>query len=196
MQIVLATTNLHKIREIKDILKSIKDLDILTLAQFPDYTPSEETGSSYEEIAIQKAVDAAKALNCLVLAEDSGISVAVLNNIPGIRSKRYAGEDATDSENRKKLLNALTSFSEEERSATMTCAMALASPQGLIKCVTGICEGLIATEERGRNGFGYDPLFLKLEYEKTFAELDESTKNRISHRRKALERMLITLQSL
>lgn len=196
MQIVIATTNLHKIREIKEMLKSIKDLDILTLAQFPDYVPSEETGSSFEEIAIQKAVEAAKKLNCLVLAEDSGISVAALNGKPGIRSKRYASETATDSENRKKLLEALSSYSGDERSATMTCAMALARPEGLIKCVTGISEGTIATEERGRNGFGYDSLFLKLEYEKTFAELDDSTKNRISHRRKALERMLITLQSL
>ncbi len=196
MQIILATTNLHKIREIKDILKSIPNLDILTLAQFPHYSPLEETGKTFEEIVIQKATHAAKQLNGLVLADDSGISVAALKNAPGVRSRRYAGDNATDSENRKKLLSALSAFSGDERVATMTCSVALASPEGLIKCVTGFCEGTIATEERGRNGFGYDPLFIKLEYEKTFAELDESTKNRISHRRKAFERMLNTLASL
>lgn len=195
MKIVLATTNLHKIRELKEMLKSMKDLDILTLSQFPNYTPAEETGKTFEEIAIQKAVDAAKVLDSLVLAEDSGIIAYAING-PGVRSKRYAGENATDSENRKKLLKELSSFSGDERGGAMTCAMALANPKGLIKCVTGTCEGTIANEERGRSGFGYDSLFCKLEYgDKTFAELDESTKNRISHRRKAFEKMLITLQS-
>lgn len=196
MQIILATTNLHKIREIKDILKSVPNLDLLTLAQFPTYSPLEEVGTSFEEIVIQKATHAAKQLNGLVLADDSGISVAALNNAPGIRSKRFAGKNATDSENRKKLLSELSNVTGEDRSATLTCCIALARPEGLIKCVTGFCEGTIAKEERGRNGFGYDPLFIKLEYEKTFAELDESTKNRISHRRKAFERMLNTLASL
>jgi XTP/dITP diphosphohydrolase len=196
MQLILATTNLHKIREIKDILKSIPNLDLLTLAQFPNYTPLEETGTTFEEIVIQKATHAAKQLNGLVLADDSGISVASLKNAPGVRSKRFAGEHATDSENRRKLLADLSSFSGDERVATITCSIALASPEGLIKCVTGFCEGSIATEERGRNGFGYDPIFIKLEYEKTFAELDESTKNRISHRRKAFERMIHTLEAL
>ena len=116
--------------------------------------------------------------------------------IPVVKSRRYAGPDATDLENRQKLLQAMENLKDQERTAYFECCLALASPTGLKKCVEGICEGYIIQEPRGRHGFGYDPLFIKNDYEKTFAELDDAVKNRISHRRKAFERLLTFLETL
>lgn len=196
MEIVLATHNVHKIREFREMLKHLKQCDLLSLYNFPDYSAPEETGSTFEENASQKALHAAKALNKFVIADDSGIVVPALNGDPGVRSRRYAGDDATDAENRKKLLEALTGKSELQRAAFFECCLVLASPEGIQKSVRGICEGYIIENERGRNGFGYDPIFVKHDYDKTFAELDESTKNRISHRHKAVEKMLFSIESL
>jgi XTP/dITP diphosphohydrolase len=196
MELVLATTNLHKIREFRDMLKSYKHLDVLSLLNFPTYTPPPEKAQSFKENAILKAQDAAKVLQKIVLADDSGLVVPSLGGEPGVISKRYAGEEATDAENRQKLLKALEEKMEPERSAYFECCLAIATPQGLLKSVNGTCEGMIIKEERGRNGFGYDPLFVKNDYDKTFAELNEETKNRISHRRKALEKLITVLESL
>ncbi len=196
MQIVLATKNLNKLREYRSMLKSMTSLDLLSLSQFPDYNAEDETGADFEEIAKNKALHAAKSLNRIVLADDSGLSVPALKGAPGIFSRRYAGLTASDAENRRKLLEEMRALEHEQRSAFMTCALALASPEGIIKVVSATCEGYIALEESGRNGFGYDPLFTKLDYNKTFAELDERTKDRISHRRKALDKLLLTLESL
>lgn len=196
MELILATGNLHKVREFRDLLKKLKSLDLLSLTHFPDYSAPEESGNTFEEIASQKALHAAQALGRLVLADDSGLSVSFLQNAPGIFSKRYAGPNATDSENRKKLLQEMQHLKDDLRSATLTCSLALASPEGIIAVATGKCEGMIAMEERGNNGFGYDPLFIKLDYDKTFAELGESIKNRVSHRRKAIERILPILENL
>jgi len=197
MEIVLATKNVHKIREFKDMLKRYPHLELVTLHQFPYYHPPEETGSTFKENATSKAEHAAKALNRWVLADDSGLVVSALKGQPGIFSSRYAGADATDVENRQKLLKDMAHLtSPEERSAYYECCLVIASPQSIKKCVTGTCEGHLLTEERGRNGFGYDSLFVKHDYEKTFAEVDESTKNRISHRCKAFERLSTFLETL
>ncbi len=196
MQIVLATHNLHKIREFREMLKPLKGFDVLSLTQFPNYNLPEETGKTFEDNAVLKAVDAAKALNAWVIADDSGLVVPALKGAPGVFSARYAGLDATDSENRKKLLEAMEKLNGEQRHAYFECVLALASPEGLKKCVSGKVEGEIASFERGRNGFGYDPLFIKHGYDKTFAELTEDIKNKISHRRKALERLLPILEEL
>lgn len=196
MEIVLASTNLHKIRELREMLKHLTHLELLSLHSFPQMNDVEETGSSFQENAILKAEITAKQLNKWVLADDSGLVVPALNGEPGIYSRRYAGLTATDAENRQKLLNSMQGLSEFERSAYYECCLALASPEGLKKCVTGICEGYILTKERGRHGFGYDALFIKYDYEKTFAELDETTKNRVSHRRKAFERLVNFLEAL
>lgn len=196
MEIILATWNLHKIREIKDMLKPLKHIDLITLHAFPTYIPPEETGKTFKENAILKAEHAAKHLNKYAIADDSGLVVQGLQGEPGVYSSRYAGLDATDAGNRKKLLEHMQNFkSSDDRSAYFECTLALASPTGLVKSVTGICEGHIINEERGRNGFGYDSLFVKNDYEKTFAEIDEVTKNRISHRRKAIERLLTLLET-
>lgn len=194
MEIVIASQNIHKIREFRSLLKSLKNLEILSLLDFPEYTPEEEIGETFEEIASKKALHAAQALHRWVIADDSGLVVTSLGGRPGIFSARYA---PTDKEKRTKLLQELTPFSDiQDRHAYFECSIAIASPEELKKAVTAVSEGTIAFEERGSHGFGYDPLFIKHEYSKTFAELDEDVKNRISHRRKALDKILPFLESL
>jgi XTP/dITP diphosphohydrolase len=196
MEIVLASVNLHKIREFRDMFKSLTYIELISLHQFNHYFPPEEVGQTFKENAILKAEHAAKYLNKWVLADDSGLIVPALQGEPGVKSKRYAGLEATDMENRTKLLQAMENLTAQERTAYFECCLALASPDGLKKCVEGICEGYIIKESRGRNGFGYDSLFIKNDYEKTFGELDEAVKNRISHRRKAFERLQNFLETL
>jgi XTP/dITP diphosphohydrolase len=196
MEIVLASKNVHKIREMRAILKNAAQLDLFSLLDFPHYQPDAETGTTFEENAIHKALHAAQALQRWVLADDSGLVVPALGGAPGVYSARYSGEGATDKENRSKLLHEMSHLNDPQRQGYFECCMALASPEGLKRCVKGICEGTITTEERGNRGFGYDPLFIKYEYSKTFAELEEDIKNCISHRRKALDKILIMLESL
>lgn len=193
MKLLIATANLHKIREIRELLLPLKGIEIFSLKQFPNYTPPLEEGKTFAENAILKAEHAAKALQMVALSDDSGLVVPALEGAPGILSKRYAGEEATDSENRKKLLKAMSHLQESNRNAYYECSLALASPAMLIKSVTATCEGAILFQERGRHGFGYDPLFVKLDYDKSFGELDETTKNRVSHRRKAFDKLLPSL---
>ncbi len=196
MKIILATHNIHKIREYRAMLKEIPNLDVLSLLDFPNYSLPPETESTFEGNAALKALDAAKALNCWVIADDSGLVVPALGGAPGIYSARYAGEHANDAQNRKKLLDEMRSLQNSKRQAHYICNITLASPQGIKKQVEGICEGTITECEMGSNGFGYDPIFIKHEYGKTFAQLEESVKNRVSHRRKALDKLLITLESI
>ena len=117
-------------------------------------------------------------------------SVPSLGGLPGILSRRYAGEDATDTENRQKLLKAMQHLQDDKRSAYFECALVVASPEEIKKSVTGTCEGVLLSEEKGSRGFGYDPLFVKYDYDKSFGELDETIKNRVSHRRKAFEKLM------
>jgi XTP/dITP diphosphohydrolase len=198
MELVIASTNIHKIRELREMLKGIKgfNLDVLTLHHFPQYAPLPEDGPSLQDICKIKAEHAAKTLDKWVLADDSALFVPALGNVPGIHSKRYAGEDATDMENRQKLLKAMLGLVDEKRHAYCECCLAIASPEGIKKIATGTCEGFLLTEEKGRGGFGYDPLFVKHEYDKTFSEIEEGTKNRISHRRKAFEKLIPLLETL
>jgi XTP/dITP diphosphohydrolase len=196
MEIVIASNNLHKVREFREMLKPLKNLDVLSLVDFPEYQLPEETGKSFEENAIIKAAHAASTLNKWVLADDSGLVVPSLGGKPGVFSQRYAGEDATDAENRQKLLKEMSHLEEENRQAYFECCLVLANPQGVVKKTTGTVEGRIGVKEAGRNGFGYDPIFIKNDYTKTFAQLDEATKNKISHRRKAFEKMVAKLESL
>ena len=195
-ELVIASTNIHKIREFRAMLKSFPRFDLLSLSDFPQYVPPEETGQSFEENAILKAVHAAKTLHRCVIADDSGLVVPALNGAPGVYSARYAGKDATDLDNRKKLLEQMKHLLEEDRNAYYECCIAVASPTGLKKCTRGTCEGFLLPQERGGSGFGYDPLFVKYGYNKSFAELEESTKNRISHRRKSLDKILLSIESL
>lgn len=196
MQIVIASTNLGKIREFREMFRALPQVDLLSLRNFPDYVAPPEEGDSFEQIAAEKAEHAALALNKWVIADDSGLVVPSLGGAPGIYSRRYAGPEASDAENRKKLLSTMAGMADIQRYAHFVCALALSSPTGLYKVFTGLCEGVILTEERGSHGFGYDSLFLKHDYDKTFAELEEAVKNRVSHRRKAFEKLAIALESL
>lgn len=151
---------------------------------------------TFEENAILKATHAASALNRWVIADDSGLVVPALGGAPGIYSRRYAGENATDKENRQKLLLAMRDLNDTSRQAYFECWIALASPEGIKKTSKGVSEGTIIEKERGSFGFGYDSIFVKHEYGKTFAELEDDTKNRISHRRKALDKILPVLETI
>ena len=195
--LVIATNNIHKIREIKAILHElIPQVDLLSLKDFPHYTPPQETGNSFEENSILKAVHAAKELNHYTLSDDSGLIVPALSGEPGIFSARYAGENSSDADNRKKLLDKLKSIKEKDRFAYFECCVCVAGPEGLLKSACASCEGIILQQERGGGGFGYDPIFLKHDYNKTFSELSENVKNQISHRRKALNKIIHFLESL
>lgn len=196
MKLVIASTNVHKIREYRSMLKQLPGLDLFSLLDYPEYTPPAEMGNSFEENAIAKAEHAAKAFGTWALADDSGLVVPALDGAPGIHSARYAGPIASDRENRRKLLQEMRNLTDPERQAYFECCIVLASPEGVTKSVRGCCEGFIMHEERGRYGFGYDPVFVKHEYRKTFAELDEEIKNRISHRRKAIDKILLYLEAL
>ncbi|ADI37456.1 Nucleoside-triphosphatase [Waddlia chondrophila 2032/99] len=195
MELILATHNLHKIREFRQILKEVKGLDLISLRNFPDYQLPEETGKTFQENADLKALHAAKMLKAIVLADDSGLVVPALQGAPGIYSARYASSDATDKENREKLMQEMEKFEDLDRSAYYECCITIAGPEGILKTAKATCEGLIGEQEKGRNGFGYDPIFIKHDYDKTFAELEEQTKNRISHRRKALDKILAFLEA-
>lgn len=196
MELVLATHNLHKIREIREMLKEIKGIDVISLRNFPDYQLPEETGKTFAENALLKAEHAAKHLNKTVLADDSGLVVPSISGQPGVYSARFSGKDATDVENRQKLLEEMQSLDGLDRSAYFECCLILISPERLTKSVSAKCEGTIGLVEKGSHGFGYDPVFIKHDYDKTFAELDEQTKNRISHRRKAFDKLIPSIESL
>ena len=195
MDLLIATTNGHKIREIRSFLKSFPQLELYSLLDFSEYIQPEENGKSFEQNASIKAKDAAKKFKKWTLADDSGLVVPALGGAPGIYSARYAGKGASDKENRKKLLQEMAGLDGIGRSAYFECCIALISPSGEEKTFSGTCEGTITLSERGGNGFGYDPLFLKHDYNQTFAEMEESLKNQISHRAKALQKLKNVLDS-
>lgn len=195
MELVIGTTNRHKYREIRSLLSHLH-LEIFSLLDFPEYCAAEERGATFEENAIAKATHAAAALGKWVIADDSGLVVPALKGKPGIFSRRYAGEGATDLENRRKLLKEMGHLREESRDAYYECALALSAPEGLRKSVIATCEGRISEEERGRHGFGYDPIFIKHGYHQTFGQLDEMVKNQVSHRAKAYQKLLPFLELL
>ncbi|MBI3397919.1 MAG: XTP/dITP diphosphatase [Deltaproteobacteria bacterium] len=188
MKIVLATRNKGKAREIKEILKDLK-LEILTLDDFPEISTPTEDGKSFHENSLKKARFIAGQLNMPALADDSGLEVEILNRQPGIYSARYAGENATDEENNRKLLAELKGIPLEKRKACYRCVIAIVLPSGIEETVEGGCCGIIALETKGAGGFGYDPLFYFPQYKKTMAELSPDIKNRISHRGKALAKL-------
>lgn len=194
MELVLATSNVHKICELREMFKPVKGLELLSLRHFADYISPEETGKTFQENALIKGRDAAVRLNQWVLADDSGLVVPRLHGNPGVHSRRYAGAKATDGDNCRKLLQEMQHLIGPDRTAYFECCLALCGPDGTEKSVTGIVEGTILTEIRGSHGFGYDSLFLKHDYNQTFAELPPSAKDRISHRFKAFQKILTILE--
>lgn len=194
MELLLATRNKNKIIEMSAFLKRL-GLKIRSLEDFPDAPNIVEDGKTFEENAAKKALACAKHTGLLTLADDSGLIVDALNGAPGVNSHRYAGANATDFENNMKLLDQMKNVDESRRTAKFICCIALADKKGLIRTVTGKCDGVILTEPRGREGFGYDPLFMKTDYKMTFAELSLEIKNRISHRAMALEKASLAIET-
>ena len=193
MKIVIATRNSNKARELKECLSDLK-LDVMSLADFPDIPEVIEDGTTFRDNAVKKAVTNAAGTGLLTLADDSGLEVHYLNDKPGVYSARYAGENATDRENNEKLLDELKEAVSDQRRARFVCCIALANKEGLINTVQGVVEGELAAECRGTQGFGYDPLFIKDSYNKTFAELPLEVKNRISHRALALQKAKLLIE--
>ena len=202
--LLFASKNLHKVRELRALLKEPRiramlgevELDLLTLKDYPAFEVAEETGSTFAENALLKARKAAQELQIITLADDSGLCIPALNGAPGVRSARYAGPEGTDRDCRRALLAAMSGLHGEQRFGQYECALALVTPDGTTAVATGTCHGEILSSDRGHGGFGYDALFLRHEYAKTFAEMDEALKNRISHRRKALERLVPHLRRI
>ncbi|HVP36654.1 MAG TPA: XTP/dITP diphosphatase [Terriglobales bacterium] len=186
MKLILATRNQHKLEEIKKILSENdrigEKLEILTLEDFPNVSEVEETGETMRENAILKAKAVYSATRIPALADDSGLEVDALNGEPGVMSARFAGPGCTYKDNNLKLLGLLNRIPEGKRGATFRCMVALVLSQGDIRIVEGKVRGVITDKEIGENGFGYDPVFYHPESKKTFAELTQEEKNRISHR--------------
>jgi len=187
-EIVLATRNRDKIREIKKILNDT-NARFLSLEDFPGCPEVVEDGETLEANAKKKALVVSQYTKKISLAEDTGLEVDALGGAPGIRSARFADDNATYENNNRKLLKLMEKLPLEERRAKFRCVAALARPDGEVVSCEGVCEGRIAFEMKGKSGFGYDPLFIVPEYGKTFAELGEDIKNRISHRAQALTKI-------
>ncbi|GAG07492.1 unnamed protein product, partial [marine sediment metagenome] len=184
MQIVLATRNLKKVKEIKEILKGLK-VEFLSLKDFPEIKEIEEKGKTFSENATLKAREVAHLTKKITLADDSGLEVDVLGGRPGIYSARFAPNDR---ERNRKLLGLLKNVPASKRGAIFRCAVAIVWPNGKTKVLEGRYRGQIAFKKRGKAGFGFDPVFIAPRYNKTFAELGLEIKNRISHRSQAFRK--------
>jgi XTP/dITP diphosphohydrolase len=192
MQLLVATRNRHKLKEIEAILAEL-NFDIRASADIPGLAEVKEDADTVRDNAIKKAVETAKASKLLTLADDTGLEVDALNGEPGVHSARFAGEEATYFENTKKLLSMLHGVPFEKRTARFRCVVAIADANGIVDTVEGICNGAILEEERGGGGFGYDPVFIPDGQVKSFGELSPDVKNRISHRAKALQKAFAVL---
>ncbi|MBO5274553.1 MAG: XTP/dITP diphosphatase [Clostridia bacterium] len=189
MKILLASRNKKKIRELETLLASVSSdrIEILSLDDIGFHDEIEETGETFEENSLIKANTGA-GLGYITVADDSGLAVDALDGAPGVYSARYSGEGATDEKNNAKLLASLEGLPAEKRSAKFVSVVVCAFPDGSEPIVVrGECPGIILTEARGSDGFGYDPLFLYGSAGKTFAELTADEKNAVSHRGRAMK---------
>jgi len=184
--LVLATRNKGKIREF-ELLFGELPVKMQGISEFQSIAEFEEEGSTFEEIAINKAKCVSKALDLPVIADDSGLAVEALNGAPGIFSARYAGKSATNGQNSRKLLEKMKG--KENRTAIFVCSIAISKPTGQVVTYTGECSGIILHEPRGINGFGYDPFFYYPPLKKTFAQLSVEEKSRVSHRGNAMAKV-------
>ena len=185
-KLIFATGNEGKMKEIRMILGDL-DYEILSMKEAGIDVDIVEDGKTFEENAIIKATEISKIANCVVLADDSGLEVDAMDKMPGIYSARYLVEDTPYSIKNQTIIDNLAGLPDEKRTARFVCAIAAAFPDGRVVTKRGTIEGIIGYEERGENGFGYDPIFFVPEYGKTTAELSPEEKNKISHRGKALE---------
>jgi XTP/dITP diphosphohydrolase len=194
-KLLLATSNPGKIREYRALLDGL-GYGITTLAEEKITKVVTESGNSYEQNARLKAVTYAKLSRLLTVADDSGLEVDALDGEPGIKSARFAGRAATDADRVTFLLARLDGVPWERRTARFKCLIAIATPDGQCQTCCGECPGIVALEPKGRNGFGYDPVFFLPEKGQTMAELSLETKNQISHRARASQEARQILQQL
>lgn len=187
-KIIFATTNEGKMKEIRMILADL-GMEILSLKDLDINRDIEENGKTFEENAIIKAKAICELTGEMVLADDSGLEVDYMDKAPGVYSARYLGEDTPYSVKNQTIIDNLKDAKGEERSARFVCAIAAAFPDGRVLTTEATIEGYIGYEERGTNGFGYDPLLYVPEYDMTTGQMDSAMKNKISHRGKALELM-------
>ena len=194
-KIVFATTNEGKVKEIKEILGDFP-IEVVSMKEMGITADIEENGATFEENSLIKARALVKLTGLPALADDSGLEVDYLNGEPGIYSARYLGRDTGYDYKNNYIIDKLSGAKGEDRSARFVCVISLVLPDGREFVERGVVEGLIGYEQKGENGFGYDPIFYLPEYGKTSAELPPEEKNRISHRGKALtamKKLIVTL---
>lgn len=190
MKLVVGTNNAGKIRELNELLKDLP-VEISGLNNFENIADVEETGATFADNAILKATDYARQTGLWALSDDSGLEVEALDGAPGVYSARYAGEKAGDADRIEKLLHELTATGDAVRRARFVSVMAVADETGEIRFLAeGVCEGTIAPDPRGTNGFGYDPIFVPDGYTETFGELSSTVKQEISHRSRAIKKII------
>ncbi len=192
MDIVIATNNKGKLAEVRKILSGY---NVLSQSDVGADIEVEETGTTYEENAFLKADAIRKFTDKIIIADDSGLEVDVLGGAPGLYSARYAGENTTPDQGMAKLLENLKPYSPEEKTAHFICCIVIIESDGTKHSFYGRCDGHIIEEKRGGAGFGFDPIFVADGYDVTFAEMDGEEKNKISHRKKAIEALKIYLDS-
>ena len=186
--ILIATKNKGKVKEFVELFANY-GYSVKTLLDFPEIEDVEETGVTFKENALLKADTISRELDCIVLADDSGLEVDALDGAPGVYSARFAGEHGNDQKNNEKLLEALKGLPKEKREANFHCSLALVAPNRTPLVVEGTVDGYILEEPRGENGFGYDPLFFVPVFDKGMAELISEEKNKISHRANAIKQL-------
>jgi len=194
-RVIIATKNKGKAKDFEAIFNPF-GFEVLTLHDVADDMDIEETGTTFEENAILKAEALAERLQTFVIADDSGLAIDALNGAPGVYSARFAGEEKSDEANMEKVLTELKNVEDSKRTARFCCAIALAGPNMVTKTVFGTCEGVIAREKKGTNGFGYDPIFFVPSLGKMMAELQPSEKAAISHRGNAIKKIEAELPNL
>jgi len=193
--LLIATRNNKKKKELQTILGNW-DVKLLTLDDIEEMPEIEEDGATFIENATKKAKTISALSGFITLADDSGLEVDALGGAPGIFSARFAGIDADDEMNNRKLMALMQNISEVNRTACFVCVIAIATPAGIVQTAQGVCKGKIEMARRGQGGFGYDPLFIPAGFNKTFAELSDDEKNEISHRGKALQEAKPLLQRI
>ncbi|HMK35787.1 MAG TPA: XTP/dITP diphosphatase [Desulfomonilaceae bacterium] len=194
-KIIMATANRGKVAEIRDLVKALP-VEFLCLADLPDYPHVVEDGATFEENALIKARALTAATSLVSIADDSGLCVDALDGRPGVLSARYGGQNTSDLDKCRLILEELHDVPDASRTARFVCAIALVAPDGEEHVFRGVCEGRITRELRGTGGFGYDPVFFYDEAGCTFAEMDRESKNRVSHRGQALKRLFEFLNAL
>lgn len=197
-ELLLATRNAKKLAELRRILAAagVTGIEVLGLGDVPEFAEAPETGATFEENALAKAADAAEATGIAAVADDSGLEVDALNGMPGVLSARWSGQHGDDAANLELLLGQLTDVPAERRGAAFVAAAALVRPDGTRIAVRGQWRGTVIGEQRGSNGFGYDPSFVPEGGARTAAELSAEEKDADSHRGRALRELLPHLREL